>query len=175
LFDVKLYGIKEVTMTERNALEKIRQQWRTERPDLDPTCMVVCGAIWRAGKRLNDGLKTNLDAYGLDFPAMDVLLTLRRNGIEAPMSPKNMAADMMLSTAAMTARLDRLEARNLIARLPNPADRRALLIALTVPGVALIADMIDRHIAAERAMLSTLSAEEQEIIIALLSRVAMTK
>ena len=63
-----------------------------------------------AGKRLNDGLKPNRDTFGLDFPAMDVLLTLRRNGIKAPMSPKNMATDMMLSTAAMTARLDRLEA-----------------------------------------------------------------
>lgn len=161
-------------MSEKTALEKIMQQWRTERPDLDPSCMAVCGAIWRAGKRLNDGLKPNLDTFGLDFPAMDVLLTLRRNGIKAPMSPKNMATDMMLSTAAMTAPLDRLEARNLIVRLPNPADRRALLVALTVPGAALIEDMINRHIAAERAMLSTLSGEEQEIIIALLSRVATT-
>ncbi|SLN71320.1 HTH-type transcriptional regulator MhqR [Roseivivax jejudonensis] len=159
-------------MTQGASLNRILCQWRSQKPDLDPTCMAVCGAIWRAGKRLTDGLKPNLDRYQLDFSGMDVLLTLRRNGVEAPMSPKEMSEDMMLSTGAMTARLDRLEARGLILRRPRPGDRRALLVSLTPAGVDLVDTMLDGHIAAEERMLSGLNATERQTLLTLLSRIA---
>lgn len=153
-------------------LDAVLKQWRRERPDLDPTCMAVCGAIWRAGKRLQDGLGPNLARYGLDFAAMDVLLTLRRNGAEVAMRPSDLARDMMLSTPAMTARLDRLETRGLVARRPHPSDRRSVGVLLTAAGLALVEEMVGHHVAAEQAMLADLSAEEQDQLRRLLARVA---
>ncbi len=154
-------------------LDKIVHQWRRERPDLAADCMAVCGAIWQAGRRLTAGLQKNLDKYGLDFAGMDVLLTLRRNGKDNAMSPKDMAADMMMSGSAMTARLDKLEKRGLIARHPDPADRRGLRIALTDEGFALADDLVVGHVAAEEHMLSKLSRNERDQLRLLLSKVAL--
>jgi len=154
------------------ALDGILAQWRRERPDLNTDCMLVCGAVWRAGRRLMDGLKENLDRYGLDFPGMDVLLTLRRNGRDAALSPSEMAADMMLSSGAMTARLDKLEKRALIERRPDPADRRGVKITLTDTGFDLVEALVPDHVAAEEAMLAKLSVSERESLMRLLEKVA---
>lgn len=154
------------------ALEQILGQWRRERPDLDARCMAVCGAVWRAGRRLSAGLKDNLERFSLDHPAMDVLLTLRRQGKGESLSPSAMAADMMLSSPAMTARLDRLEARGLIARRPDPGDRRGLRISLTEAGFALADQVVVGHVAAEEAMLARLTQKERVQLRALLAKVA---
>ena len=153
-------------------LNGILAQWQRERPDLDTRCMLVCGAVWRAGRRLMDGLKENLDRYGLDFPGLDVLLTLRRNGRDAALSPSEMAADMMLSAGAMTARLDKLEKRGLIARQPDPQDRRGVRIILTDAGFDLSDALVPDHVAAEEAMLAPLTKEERRTLTALLSKIA---
>lgn len=156
----------------RPRLESVRDQWQRERPDLDTRCMAVCGAVWRAGKRLMDGLGPNLEAHDLDFAQLDVLLTLRRNGRETPMTPSELAGDMMLSTAAMTARLDRLEKRNLLERRPTPGDRRSIQIMLTNEGFELADRVVTSHVAAEQAMVSTLSQKEQDVLLGLLERIA---
>lgn len=153
-------------------LESIEQQWRRERPDLDPLCMIVCGAVWRAGRRLMAGLQDNLDRFGLDFAGLDVLLTLRRQGAGQSMSPGAMAADMMLSSGAMTARLDRLESRGLLRRAPDPADRRGVRISLTEEGFELADRLVAAHVAVEQAMLSDLSRDEQTKLLKALSRLA---
>ncbi len=157
---------------ERSELEAIEGQWRRERPDLDPLCMIVCGSVWRAGRRLMAGLQENLDRFGLDFAGLDVLLTLRRQGAGQSMSPGAMAADMMLSSGAMTARLDRLETRGLLRRSPDPDDRRGVRIALTEEGFALADRLVTAHVAVEQSMLSKLQIEEQKKLSEFLSRVA---
>ena len=154
-------------------LDSILAQWARERPDLDTGCMAVCGEVWRAGRRLNEGLKPNLDRHGLDFQGLDVLLTLRRQGRGQTLSPSEMAADMMLSGAAMTARLDRLEARGLIRRRADPNDRRGVQIDLTEAGFALADEVVVGHVAAEEAMLAELSSEERDQLRSLLARVAV--
>lgn len=159
-------------MTDRVELDEIVAQWARERPDIDAACMADCGAIWRAGHRLNQGLKANMTRFGLDFPTLDVLLTLRRQGRAHAMSPSAMAVEMMLSTAAMTARVDRLEKRGLIARQPDPEDRRGVRISLTEQGWALADEVVVGHVAAEEAMLSGLSLVERQQLRGLLARVA---
>ena len=154
------------------ALDGILAQWQRERPDLDTGCMLVFGAIWRAGHRAMQGLKPNMDRYGLDFPSMDVLLTLRRNGRDNSLSPSGMAADMMLSAGAMTARLDKLEKRGLIQRSRDPDDRRGVRISLTDDGFDLADTVVTGHVAAEEAMLSGLTPAERQTLMDLLQRIA---
>lgn len=78
---------------------------------------------------------------------------------------------MMLSTAAMTARLDKLEKRNLIERKPDVEDRRATRIGLTRTGLELIDEMVVHHVEAEQNMLAGLTTEEQKQLVSLLARV----
>ena len=154
-------------------LDAILAQWRRARPDIDPGPMAVCGAIWRAGERLRQGIGANLTGADLDFAGFDVLMTLRRQGEQGgSLTPSELAKDMMLSTSAMTNRLDRLEKRRLIARQADPADRRSLRIVLTEEGFALIERLVGAHVATEERLLDKLDAAERAQLKALLAKVA---
>jgi DNA-binding MarR family transcriptional regulator len=154
-------------------LDSILMQWRRARPDIDASPMAVCGAIWRAAERVRLGVGRNLVGEDLDFAGFDVLMTLRRQGERGgSLTPSELAKDMMLSTSAMTNRLDRLEKRGLIARQADPQDRRSLRIVLTAEGFALIERLVVSHVATEAALISALSPAEREQLKALLAKVA---
>ncbi len=153
------------------ALDAILAQWRRERPDIDAAPMAVCGEIWRAAERLRHGILTNLSECSLDLAGFDVILTLRRQGRGKTLSPSALAAEMMLSTSAMTNRLDRLEKRGLIARAIDPHDRRGLRIILSDEGFALADKMVVSHVETEERMLSRLTKTERTQLRHLLARV----
>jgi len=153
------------------SLDHIVAQWRRERPDIDPSPMAVCGSVWRASERVRQGVLTNLADTGLDFPGFDVLMTLRRQGKGSALSPSALAKEMMLSTSAMTSRLDRLEKRGLIERQSDPNDRRGLKIVLTDAGFTLADDLVVSHVQTEERLLSALSEKEREQLRGLLAKV----
>lgn len=152
-------------------IDNILAQWRHERPDIDPSPMAVVGEVWRAGERLRQGVVANVASADLDFAGFDVLLTLRRNGRAQALSPSTLAKDMMLSTSAMTNRLDRLEKRGLIARKTDPEDRRGLQIMLTDAGFALVDGLVASHVETEERMLAALSQAERAILRELLGKI----
>ncbi|QHB53757.1 MarR family transcriptional regulator [Ralstonia solanacearum] len=159
-------------MTAQGApMDNLLAQWRRERPDLDPSPMAVCGEVWRAGERLRQGVVANIAGADLDTAGFDVLLTLRRQGRGNALSPSALAKDMLLSTSAMTNRLDRLEKRGLIARQTDPDDRRGLRIVLTEAGFTLVDKLVASHLATEERMLAALSAKEREQLRALLTKI----
>ncbi|CAH0442953.1 MarR family winged helix-turn-helix transcriptional regulator [Ralstonia pseudosolanacearum] len=162
-------------MTAQGApMDSLLAQWRRERPDLDPSPMAVCGEVWRAGERLRQGVVANIADADLDPAGFDVLLTLRRQGRGNALSPSALAKDMMLSTSAMTNRLDRLEKRGLIARQTDPDDRRGLRIVLTDAGFTLVDGLVASHLATEARMLAALSAKEREQLRRLLTKIGGT-
>ncbi|MGO4404025.1 MarR family winged helix-turn-helix transcriptional regulator [Bosea sp. RAF48] len=152
-------------------MDSILAQWRRERPDLDTSVMAVCGDLWRAADRVRDGVSANLVADELDLAGFDVLLTLRRQGEGRALSPSELAQDMMISTSAMTNRLDRLQKRGLIERRADPADRRALRIVLTATGFALADRIVASHVATEERLVSALSSEERAQLRQLLAKI----
>ncbi|CAM2070123.1 MarR family transcriptional regulator [Sulfidibacter corallicola] len=152
-------------------MASILAQWRRERPDIDPTPMAVCGEVWRAGERLRLGVQANLAGCGLDLAGFDVILTLRRQGPGRSLSPSALAKEIMLSTSAMTNRLDRLEKRGLIQRTSDPDDRRGLKIVLTEEGFALAEELVVSHVDTEERMLSELTEEERDQLRTLLAKI----
>ena len=117
-----------------DAVDRITDQWRHERPDLDPAPMGVIGRISRIGalvQRELDQVFAEHDLTGADF---DVLATLRRAGAPYRLTPGELSRSTMVTTGGMTKRLDRLEATGMIRREPDPHDRRGKLIALTAKG-----------------------------------------
>ncbi len=149
----------------------ILAQWRRERPDIDPSPMAACGAVWRVAETLRKGVLANVSKSDLDFPAFDVLMTLRRQGKGQALSPSALAKEMMLSTSAMTNRLDRLEKRDLIERISDKNDRRGLKIILTDKGFDLVDGLVSSHVETEDRLLSGLSKEERDQLIRLLSKI----
>lgn len=154
-------------------MDTILAQWRRERPDIDPSPMAVCGDVWRASERLRQGVAANLSGYGLDLAGFDVLLTLRRQGRGGSLSPSDLAKEMMLSTSAMTNRLDRLEKRGLIERKNDPDDRRSLKIVLSDEGFALADELVVSHVETEERLLAALTDEERDHLRTLLNKIAV--
>ncbi len=152
-------------------LEMVLQQWKRERPDLDPSPMAVCGALRRANDRVRTAIEANAAKGGLDGAGFDVLLTLRRQGKGKTLTPSELAGEMMLSTSAMTNRLDRLEKRGLVERRSDPKDRRSLKIALTEDGFTLADTLVVSHLAVEEQVLAPLDSAEREDLKRLLAKI----
>jgi len=159
------------TAPTETSMSSILAQWRRERPDIDPTPMAVVGEVWRAGERLRQEVLANWSDWGLDLAGADVILTLRRQGRGESLSPSTLSKEMMLSTSAMTNRLDRLEKRGLISRTMDPNDRRGLKIILSDEGFALADKMLASHVETEDRMLSRLTEMERDQIRILLSKI----
>ena len=159
---------------ERDHVDLILEQWIRERPDLDPSPMGVIGRTMRAARSLDRGLQEAFRPFGLAGWAFDVLAALRRSGPPFQLTPTKLAATLMLSSGAMTNRLDNLEGDGLIERLPDPTDRRGVLVALTPKGRALIDEAVAAHVANERRLLGALSPEEQRTLAALLRKLLLS-
>jgi DNA-binding MarR family transcriptional regulator len=156
----------------RDPVSLIVAQWQRERPDLDPAPMRLFGALARAHLLTTPYLNRIVAAQGLARGTFDVLSALRRAGPPFSLTPKQLSESLMLSAAGMTSRLDRLEALRLIARLPEPNDRRSLKIQLTQRGVHLIDDIIPRIIEAQWRIISDLGVEKTTDLITLLGSLA---
>ena len=118
-------------MAERDGVDVILEQWRRERPELDPSPIGVIGRISRLARELEQRLEAVYRAHGLEPGWHDVLATLRRTGPPYQLRPTDFAGTLMLTSSGTTKRLDRLEQAGLITRAPDPDDRRGTLITLT--------------------------------------------
>lgn len=156
----------------RDPISTIVAQWQRERPDIDPAPMLLFGLIARTQAMTTTFINETLQKWKLSRPSFDVLAALRRAGPPYSLTPKQLSESLMLSGAGMTSRLDRLEALYLVARLPEPNDRRSLKIQLTDRGVRLIDEMIPDIVAAQWSVASKLGASETDELIRLLSNVA---
>lgn len=158
--------------SEGQDLETLLAQWRRERPDIDPAGIAVCGAVWRAAERLRRGVLDNLAGHDLDLAGFDVIMTLRRQGRGQALSPSALAKEMMLSTSAMTNRLDRLEKRGLIQRTRDPEDRRGLKIVLSDEGFELVDGVFESHVRTVEKMLTPLNKKDRERLTVLSQSIA---
>jgi DNA-binding MarR family transcriptional regulator len=102
--------------------------------DIDPDVEGIVDRIGSIHRRMKKAQEVTLREYGLTPPEWGVLTTLRLGGDHCKSSPGELASDLELSSGAMTSRLDRLEQAGLVRRLPDPADRRAIVVELTEKG-----------------------------------------
>lgn len=151
-------------------MDRILEQWADQRPDLDASPMGVFGRLSRAARVLDRALSETFGRYGLRAGEFDVLAALRRAGEPYSLTPTELYRSMMLSSAAMTNRLDRLEGRGLVYRSPDPDDRRGVLVGLTGEGLKLVEEAVRAHVEGEEALLGSLSPEERELLAELLRK-----
>ena len=155
-------------MPDRDGVDLILDQWRRERPELDHSPIGVVGRISRLARELEARLEPVYRDHGLEAGWHDVLATLRRAGPPYRVRPTDLTSALMLTSSGTTKRLDRLEQAGLIAREPDPDDRRGTLIALTAAGRRLIDAVTEAHLANERRLLAALTDAEQRSLADLL-------
>lgn len=151
-------------MSKSDKVDQIVQQWSQERPDLDTRPMAPLGRLYRVFHHLSVDIEAVHKTYGLSTGEFDVLATLRRSGAPYCVTPTKLFRTAMLSSGAMTNRLNRLEKKALIKRLPDPDDRRSLLVKLTEDGLLLIDNAVEAHLKKEHDLLAMFSEEEQQAL-----------
>lgn len=149
-------------------VDRILDQWRQARPDLDVGPMGTLGRLKRLTDHLSDALGRVYRAHDLTAASFDVLATLRRAGPPFALTPSELIAWTMVASGTMTNRLDRLEAAGLIVRRPNPEDGRGSLVALTPAGQALIDQVVTEHVANQHRLVAALSPAERTQLDAIL-------
>ncbi|MDT9594675.1 MarR family transcriptional regulator [Nocardioides zeae] len=156
-------------MTE-DRVDHIQQQWRRERPDLDVGPQALVGRLHRLADRLGAELVTVYRRHGLNEGEFDVLATLRRAGAPYALAPGELAQHTMVTTGAMTKRLDRLEDAGLVARERSSVDGRGRVVALSEAGRRVIDAAFAEHVRNEHRLVSGLDPTEREQLVALLRR-----
>jgi DNA-binding MarR family transcriptional regulator len=161
------------SMAQRDGVDLILEQWRRERPDLDPSPIGVIGRISRLARELEQRLEPVYREHGLEAGWYDVLATLRRAGPPHRLRPTEFTGTLMLTSSGTTKRLDRLEQAGLIARGPDPEDRRAILITLTAAGRRVVDAASEAHLENERRLLSALTDTDRRRLANLLRKLQL--
>ncbi|MDT0342925.1 MarR family winged helix-turn-helix transcriptional regulator [Streptomyces litchfieldiae] len=156
---------------ETDAVDELRGQWARERPDLGGLdAMALVGRINRASHLLARGMKSVFAQFDLEQPEFDVLATLRRSGAPYELTPGGLLKSAMVTSGAITNRLDKLERKGLIERRPDLGDRRAVRVRLTPAGLELIDRVVVVHIANEERMLAALGEGDRRALDTALRR-----
>ena len=151
-----------------DAVDAILDQWQRERPDLDVTTTGILGRISRIAALVDQAMDRVLEPHGLTGGDFVVLAALRRSGTPYQLTPTALSRSMMVSSGGTTKRLDRLEARGLIRRDPDPTDRRGTLVTLTNAGLATIDTVASEHAQNEKRLVATLSPNQRKTLTRLL-------
>lgn len=144
--------------------------WRAERPDLDPSPLGIMGRTQRVTAHLMRHSDTWLAPLGLTWETFSVIASLRRAGEPFQMNPTDLQRMSLLTSGAMTNRIDRVEASGLVERLPDPVDGRGVIVKLTAKGRALADQAIAAHFEGLADVLGVLPATERRELGRLLGK-----
>ncbi|MEF1169178.1 MarR family transcriptional regulator [Vibrio campbellii] len=144
-----------------DAIDKVVSQWAKEKPELDTEPMAIMGRLMRIAKHMENHVAELHKRYDLKMGEFDVLATLRRSGKPYRLTPSELISSMMLTSGAMTNRLDKLEKKGLIAREHSKEDRRSVTVELTAKGFELIDSLIEQHLQAQHELMGSLSSAEK--------------
>jgi DNA-binding MarR family transcriptional regulator len=156
--------------TPQDALDRILDQWSRERPDLDCSPMGVIGRISQLQREVYLAQRATFARHGLDVPSFDVLAALRRAGPPYQLTPTALMRTALVTSGAITQRLDRLEERGLITRERSRDDGRAVVVSLTDAGREALDAALPDHLDTERKLLEGLSDDDREQLAGLLRR-----
>jgi DNA-binding MarR family transcriptional regulator len=150
-----------VAVRKHDAVDRISTQWNAVRPDLDVSPIEVIGRVSRLSRLIDRRLAENFANHGIENWMYDVMATLRRNGEPYELTAGALVRQTMVTTGAITNRIDRLEERGLVERDRTSTDRRKVIVGLTPRGLKLVDEIAITHLATEREILESLSPRQQ--------------
>ena len=160
-------------MMKKDKVDEILEQWQNEMPDIDTTPVAVIVRIDRVHNYILPEIVKVYKKFDLNFGEFDVMATLLRNGSPYTLTPNQLLDSVMITSGALTNRLDKLEKMSLIIRKANPDDGRGVLIALTKKGLTLIKKAVVSHVKNEEVLIDALSKKEQLVLAGLLKKILL--
>ena len=152
----------------RDEVDQLVEAWQRERPGLDLQPMEVLSRVTRLGHHLDRARRQAFADHDIEVWEFDVLAALRRAGTPCQLSPGRLLKETLVTSGTMTNRVDRLEARSLVRRLPDPSDRRGVLVRLTAAGRTTVDGALEGLLTREHALLAGLDAAQQKDLARLL-------
>jgi DNA-binding MarR family transcriptional regulator len=147
-----------------DSVDRVIEAWAGTDPRVDARPLEVVGRLLLCAGYLERALVAALEPYGLSFGDFDVINTLRRRADAEGTKPRDLARSSLVTSGAMTSRLDRLERAGLVTRAPDPTDRRGVLVRLTERGEKLAERSLQAVIAADEAFLEPLSQRQRDSV-----------
>ena len=154
----------------RDEVDELVEAWARERSDLDLAPVEVFSRIGRLARHLDLARKDAFATSDIDSWEFDVLAALRRAGDPYELSPGKLIRETLVTSGTMTNRVDRLTHRGLVERLPDPNDRRGVLVRLTPEGKTAVDSAFEALLEAEHALMPDLDDTEREKLADLLRR-----
>jgi len=149
---------------------RVPPDFAEEYPDGDASATEVYATLIRAGQALYDELDRGMQAsFGVPEAVLQALAII--DGSEKPLTPSDIAARMFRSSATMTNLLDALEREGWARRIPNPDDRRSVLLEITDEGKALADRFLPGVRKVEAAVIGGLTAAERSTLMDMLAKV----
>ncbi len=156
-----------------DSVDRIVQAWRIRDPHLESKTLEVIGRLLLCASYFERAAGTVLQRFELSIADFDVLNTLRRVGDRHGSKPSELARSSLITTGAMTSRLDRLERAGLIRRTPDPADRRGVMVSLTSQGSKLARQALHALIAANQIFLEPLNEPQRDAVASALKQLLL--
>ncbi|MBN8413026.1 MarR family winged helix-turn-helix transcriptional regulator [Halomonas litopenaei] len=149
---------------EKDAIDRLQDEWRRALPAQDPVDMGIFTRLYRVLKHVDRRVNAVFREHGLKEGEFDLLATLYRRDAPDGLTPNELCEAVVLTSGAMTHRLDRLVERGLVERVAHPSDRRSVLVRLSEAGRAMIPGLLDAYLESLAQMRSGLADEQADAL-----------
>jgi DNA-binding MarR family transcriptional regulator len=155
---------------EQDWTDALLDRWAAVRPRQEMEPYQVTARISRIALHIARHQEEAFDRFGLNRGEVGVLGALRFAGPKQQLSPTRLFKGLMLSSAGITSRLDRLERRGYVKRTRHPDDRRGVLVELTEDGREILDQAVGANTGREKELLANLTTQEQKALAGLLKK-----
>src|ERR1700722_5085300 len=151
-------------------VDRVVEQWRTERPDYDLAPVEIIGRAGRIMEHFEGALEAKFEEFQISRASFDVLAALRRSGKPYKLTQRDLMRSLFRTSGSMSLRIDALQKQGLVKRSPDSEDRRSVFVTLTARGVDLLETVIPAHLDNESSLVAALSRTERTELIGLLRK-----
>ena len=160
-------------MSTPDEVDRIVDAWQQERPDLDVAPLQVLSRVSRLARHLDIARREAFAVNDLEPGEFDVLAALRRTGKPYALTPSALISQNLVTSGTMTNRIDRLESKDLVARMPDPTDGRGVLVQLTQSGKSAVDRALEELLSREKSLLATVSKADREKLASVLRDIVL--
>jgi len=118
-------------------LDRMQEQWQKQSPSMPTDDMALVGRLLIVSHYMNDAMEKTLAPYDIKLPSYGVLAALLRAGEPHALTPNELLEQTLITSGAMTNRINKLEKKKLVTRIPSKKDKRSFQVALTPQGKAI--------------------------------------
>jgi DNA-binding MarR family transcriptional regulator len=149
---------------------RVGAEFADEFPDGDPAQAEVLATLFRTGAALSQEIdRCMATTFGATQTILNSLAII--DGADRPLTPSEIGERMLVSSGTVTGTVDQLEYRGWVRRLPNPDDRRSVLVEITDDGKAIADRLLPGIRQLEQGVLTGLTPTELATLLKLLGKV----